>query len=228
MPPLSHSVCLLQGYCPLCFEDRIGVTTRECVGHKHPRVDQLQLLHSRRRDRLMPLDMERPGEICEDAGRCRVACLVCGEAVFDKGTDEYSLFRSHFEEGEPEEADGGRAFAMEGVIRRNELRQILRAADAVMTDHWHTPVHKRCALKAPKCGCWLPLEAKECLVHRKMTPFTRASNPAPRPAAPAPKPAPPGCRDSVGATSEECVVLSSDVRSLINRCPISLSLSLSL
>jgi len=195
MPPLSHSVCLLHGFCPLCFQDKVGVTNRERVDHKHPRVDQLQLLHCRKPNSLMPLDMERPGELCEEPRTCRVACLVCGLPVFRGGTDEYTVFRTHFEEGGPQEGEG-RGAAMEGVIRRNEMRQILREGEAVMTDYWHTPVHKRCAFKAPKCGCWMPLEAKECLTHRKMTPFTRAAKPAPAPP-PAPvvkpvaKPAPP-------------------------------------
>lgn len=202
MPPLSHSVCLLQGFCPLCFSDRPGVTVRERVEQDHPRVDRLQLLHCRRRNGLMPLDMERPGELCGEGQPCRVACLVCGQDVFAGGTDEYGLFRAHFEEGGAQEGEG-RSAAMESVIRRNEMRTIMREGEAVATDVWHTPVHKRCAYAAPKCGCWLPLEAKECPTHRRMTPFTRCARPparaaeplhAPRveaPREPAPNPPPP-------------------------------------
>ena len=198
MPPLSHSVCMLQGFCPLCFKDRPGVTARERVDHQHPRIDKLQLLHCRRRNGLMPLDMERPGELCEDGQSCRVACLVCGKDVFTGGTDEYGLFRAHFEEGGAQEGEG-HAAAMESVVRRNEMRTILRAAEAVETDVWHTPVHKRCAYAAPKCGCWLPLEAQECPTHRRMTPFTRCARPPARAAEPAPRPAPPAPRVEVCA-----------------------------
>lgn len=175
-PPMGwRGVNLLQGFCPFCFKGKIGKSSGRRVPPTSRLIDEVQALHARRGNGLCVLDLKSPGDFCANPSLCKLVCLVCGKATVDGEEPAFEVFRNACCED------------VDDLDRpsRYEVQEAMDEHDLVWTDQWDTPVHARCAKKAP-CKCVVPLGATECFTHKRRLVPKRlpAAPPAPVPSMP--------------------------------------------
>jgi len=151
-----RGVCLLQGFCPFCFKGEIGKSAGRRVPANSRHIDEVQALHAKRGNGLCMLDLKAPGDFCGNPNLCKLVCLVCGKAMVDGEDPAFDVFRNACCED------------VDDLDRpsRYELQDAMDEHDLVWTDQWDTPVHARCAKKAP-CKCMVPLGATACFTHKR-------------------------------------------------------------
>jgi hypothetical protein len=139
---------VIHDYCPGCIKAKRGCSST--VPKNDPRIDPLQEMHSRD-NFLRVLDFTRPGSFCRREKVCHIRCLVCGFPVI-------MGFEPAFEEV--------KRCMIEG--KWDEMRELTEECDARFAEGWNRPVHIGCAIRVPKCGCWIPRQANRvCPLHTK-------------------------------------------------------------
>lgn len=166
-------MCLRQGYCEWCFKSKLGKSSGVWVPPDSERIDQIQAMHAAHNG-LLVLDMESPGEECENKDRCGVVCLVCGQNMAKNAKESRALqefveknreYRLEFDN----EVDRGLfRFSAEAMKKgmATGVRKTLSKYDAVWATQWDRPIHLRCA-KETACNCMVPLGEKKCQEHNK-------------------------------------------------------------
>lgn len=148
-------VCLLQHYCPFCFKGKIGVSCGLYVAPDSTLINKVQVLHASKGNGLRPIDLQTPGDPCENTDLCKMMCLVCGKPTVDGTDDEFQLFLDYFCR-ETEECP---------LALRYEISDALEEMDLVLTKQWDMPIHKECSKKT-RCKCVVPLGTDVCPTHR--------------------------------------------------------------
>lgn len=147
-------VCLLQHYCPFCFKGKIGVSCGLYVAPDNTLINKVQVLHASEGNGLSPIDLQTPGDLCENTDLCKMICLVCGKPTLDGTDDEFQLFLDFFCR-ESEECP---------LALRYEINDALEELDLVLTKQWDMPIHKGCSKKT-RCKCVVPLGTTICPTH---------------------------------------------------------------
>lgn len=184
---MRHGVCLLRGFCPLCYRGP-GILS-ERVPADSDRIDGEQLECSRVLRSLPLLDLKKEGAKCERA--CRLICLVCGNPAAFPSEPEYGEALEALEKYE-EELEETRAEVPSCLGRLGEqmLASIhgrfqgrLRGLGMAWHPRWEKIVHARCVKKAP-CQCVLSIGASVCPEHKRSAapPPRRVAKPSMMPA----------------------------------------------
>jgi hypothetical protein len=168
----------MQGYCPLCYKGRIGVSGTSFVRENDGCLDKAQAMLSRRGNGLPVLNMESPGERCENATMCKLLCLVCGKSMLDGDEPDFETLVEVLEELETrqmefagEVANCGLEFlarSMEKDMRKKSHRA-LREYGLAWVESWQKPVHAACSQTAP-CECVVPIFVDACAKHGRRIP----------------------------------------------------------
>lgn len=161
-------VCLLQHYCPFCFKGKIGVSCGLYVAPDSTLINKVQVLHASKGNGLRPIDLQTPGDPCENTDLCKMMCLVCGKPTVDGTDDEFQLFLDYFCR-ETEECP---------LALRYEISDALEEMDLVLTKQWDMPIHKECSKKT-RCKCVVPLGTDVCPTHRCLLEFKTPNNVTP-------------------------------------------------
>ena len=150
---------VIHDYCPGCIKPKKGCST--IVSQNDPRIDALQEMHSRG-NCLRVMDFQRPGSFCARERICHICCLVCGSPVI-------MGFEAVFEEMKQ---------LMKGE-KWDGMRELTEECDARFAEGWNRPVHICCAIRVPKCGCWIPRQPhRVCPLHTKRMPIKKEEKPA--------------------------------------------------
>ena len=176
----SH-VRLLQGYCPLCFKGRMGISTSICLARGDPCIDEeLQELFGN--NGLPMLDLETPGERCEHERMCKAVCVVCARSMADGDGDDFAQLvqtLDRFEEVDSElEGELGTgplqflAARMHEDARQTRLKTLHSKFGLTWLDRLGKAVHIECAKETP-CGCVVNKGAVRCITHdRRLKPVS--------------------------------------------------------
>lgn len=168
-----RQVCLRQNYCEWCCKSKLGKSSGIWVPSDSERVDQIQAMHTAHNGLLL-LDMETPGEECENKDQCGVVCLVCGQNMAKDIPGVVALqeivekTREYMLEFNNEVDRGLFRFSAEAMRKgmASGLRKTLSKYDAVWAAQWDRPIHTACA-KETACNCMVPLGEKKCKEHNK-------------------------------------------------------------
>lgn len=168
----------MQGYCPLCYKGRIGVSGTSFVRENDGCLDREQVMLSRRGNGLPLLNMKLPGERCESATMCKLLCLVCGKSMLDGDESDFETLVEVLDELESRQLEFAAevencgldflAKSMEKDMRKKSHRA-LRDYGLAWIEFWQKPVHMACSQTAP-CECVLPIMVDACAKHGRRIP----------------------------------------------------------
>ena len=188
---MRHGVCILRGFCPLCFRGS-GIKAERVPTDCH-RIDGEQRECSRALRSLPLLDLRAEGARCEHP--CRLICLVCASPVafpsepdYEEALDALERYEEELEETRAEVMEGMRGFGRLGEQMLSDIHQRfqrrLKGLGMAWHPRWRKIVHSRCVKKAA-CQCLLSIGASVCPKHKRSTAPPAPRRRPPKPSMPA-------------------------------------------